>query len=346
MMPTLEEVLKKVNKEVKANIANRGVVVQKIQRIPFSSPRLTYMTYGGLPVGRLVEFSGDEGGGKTTTALDVIANAQRLFPDKQCVYVDIEHTFDEEWASLLGVDVDSLIIITPEAGMYAEQIFEIVKSVIDTGEVSVCVFDSFGALVSKLAYEKTIEERTFGGIAMALTAFGNKMIPICARTKCLFIGINQMRDDMNSQHGGSTTTGGRGWRHTCSVRMMFMKSDFIDEAGKSIARNCENPAGNLVKVFLIKSKVFKGNRKVGFYTLKYLEGIDWISDTIDVALKENLVMLNGAWYSIVDPETKVPYQLENGKDAKFQGKAELHRFLEENTNWRDDLKEQVLLKLA
>ena len=91
-MSNLDSVIKDLNKKFKTNLINEGLVFEKISRVPFSSPRLNYMLYGGLPVGRIIEFAGEEGGGKTTTALDVVANAQRLIPDKKVAYVDVERT--------------------------------------------------------------------------------------------------------------------------------------------------------------------------------------------------------------------------------------------------------------
>ncbi len=335
----LEEVLKDLNKKFKSEVCKKGLVFDKVKRIPFSSLRMNYMTYGGMPVGRIIEFAGEEGGGKTTTALDLVASAQRIFPDKQVLYVDVERTLDPEWAQKLGVDIDSLILFSPEE-QTAEEIFEATKSIVETGDISLCVLDSLAAMVSAQAYSKTIEERTYGGISMALTLFSKEMIPICSRTGCALIGINQVREDMNSSYGGTTTTGGRAWRHNCSVRMTFQKSDYIDDKGNSIPRNSENPVGNLVKVSLVKSKVCKLDRKVGFYTLKYLTGIDATSDLIDLATKAGFINAAGAWYSIVNEEGKV--EQNNGEPLKFQGKARLHQFLMDNEDWRDDLSERVL----
>jgi len=338
-MPSLEEVMKDINKKFKAQIANQGVVFEKVPRIPFSSPRLNYMLYGGLPVGRLIEFCGEEGGGKTTTALDIISNAQRLFPDKKACLVDVERTFDPDWAQKLGVDIDALILLTPEE-QTAEQIFEMIKALVETGELSVCVLDSLGAMVSAQAYQKTLEDKTYGGISSSLTLFSKEMIPICARTKTTFIGINQLRDDMNSPYGGSVTTGGRAWKHHCSVRMLFTRSDYFDEKGNSVSRNCENPAGHYVKVSLLKSKVCKLDRKISFYMLRYLDGIDYISDIIDLAVRYNYIKVSGAWYTLIDPETGEICQM-NGKDLKFQGKAALRDFLSQNKEWLEELNDLV-----
>lgn len=331
----LDEVLKKINKDFKAEICKQGVEFTEVKRIPFSSPRINYMTYGGMPVGRIVEFAGEEGSGKTTTALDLVANAQKLFPERKALYVDVERTLDSEWAEKLGVDLNNLILMSPDE-QTAEQIFEAVLQLVSTNEISICVIDSLAALVSAQAYSKTIEERTYGGISMALTLFSKEMIPVCARTDCLLVGINQIREDMNSMYGGKTTTGGRAWRHNCSVRMEFRKGDYIDEKGNSVSRKVENPAGNLVDVALIKSKICKLDRKVGFYTLKYLSGIDYISDIIDVAIKFEKIKAAGAWYSIVDSETGEVLTRDE-QLLKFQGRARLYDYLVANEEYANFL---------
>lgn len=335
----LEEVMRDVNKKFKSDVCKQGLKFDAVSRIPFSSPRLNYMTYGGMPVGRIIEFAGEEGGGKTTTALDLVAHAQKMFPDKQVLYVDVERTLDPEWATKLGVDVDSLIMLTPDE-QSAEEIFEVTKQIVDTGSISLCVLDSLAAMVSAQAYSKTIEDRTYGGISMALTLFSKEMIPVCARTGCTLIGINQVREDMNSMYGGTTTTGGRAWRHNCTVRMTFQKSDYIDDKGNSIPRNSENPVGHLVKAALVKSKVCNLDRKVGFYTLNYMRGIDYLSDIIDLAIRAGLINAAGAWFSIVDESGEVAQN--EGNPLKFQGRAKLYAFLSENPDWVEELNEQVL----
>ncbi len=340
---TLEEVMRDVNKKFKSDVCKQGLKFDDVTRIPFSSPRLNYMTYGGIPVGRIIEFAGEEGGGKTTTALDLVAHAQKMFPDKQVLYVDVERTLDAEWATKLGVDVESLIMLTPDE-QSAEEIFEVTKQIVETGAVSLCVLDSLAAMVSAQAYSKSIEDRTYGGISMALTLFSKEMIPVCARTGCALIGINQVREDMNSTYGGTTTTGGRAWRHNCTVRMTFQKSDYLDDKGNSIPRNSENPVGHLVKVALVKSKVCNLDRKVGFYTLNYMRGIDYLSDIIDLSIKAGLINAAGAWFSILDDDGEVAQN--EGMPLKFQGRAKLYAFLSEHEDWTEELNEQVLARFS
>lgn len=322
MGSNLDLIVKDLNKKMKVGAISLGVAFQEVQKIPFSSCRLNYMTYGGIPIGRIAEFFGTDGSGKTTTAIDIAGQAQKLFPDKKVLFVDIEHTFDPVWATKLGLNCDDLLYLDPDS-LGAEEVFNIIIDIIDSGEISLCILDSIGAMVSMQANEKEIGERTYGGISMALTEFTKKITPVLARTQASFIGINQARDDMNSPYGGTTTTGGKCWRHGCSTRLEFRKGNYIDEKGNNLSRACENPAGNIVNVSLIKSKVVRPDRKVGFYTLKYLEGIDYISDAVDVAIKLGLVNQAGAWFTLVEPET-------GEVKEKFQGKPKLVEYLRDN----------------
>lgn len=337
-MSELDNIIKDLNKKMKVGAISLGVDFQEVQKIPFSSCRLNYMTYGGIPVGRIAEFYGADGSGKTTTAIDVAGQAQKLFPDKKVLFVDIEHTFDSCWATKLGLNCNDIIYLDPDS-MGAEEVFNMMIELIDSGEISLCILDSIGAMVSMQANEKQIGERTYGGVSMALTEFSKKITPVLARTNGTLIGINQARDDMNSPYGGTTTTGGRCWRHACSTRLEFRKGNYIDDKGNNLSRACENPAGNIVNVALIKSKVCRPDRKVGFYTLKYLEGIDYISDAVDVAIKLGIVNQAGAWFTLIEPET-------GEIKEKFQGKPKLIEYLKQNLDVYEQLSKdiQVLLE--
>lgn len=369
-MGKLDILIKDFNKQYKEQIAARGIARIETQKIPFSSPRANYMLYGGIPRGRIVEFAGEENGGKTTTALDIVANAQKLFDEewekevlelrelanpkkeekarleylrmrgpKQIVYADCENTLDEDWARLLGVNVDNLLVLKPMS-QTAEQIFEMLLQTIETDEVGLVIIDSLGVMLSAQAYEKTMEEKTYGGIAAALTLFSKKAELLCTKYNCTLIGINQMREDMNSPYGGMITTGGKGWKHNCSVRLMFKKGSYIDERGNEIKRSSESPAGNLVMIDIAKTKVCKPDRRMGFYTLRYDSGVDVVADTIEVALKYNLIQQAGAWFTFVDPETGELLEDEEGEVLKIQGKPNLIEFLK-NDSLFDELKDKL-----
>lgn len=324
-MKTLKEVMKDFNKTFKEDLVHQGVAEYNYQRIPFTSPRLNYMTFGGLPVGKLIEFFGEEHGGKTTTALDVVANFQHSDDERKVLWVDCENTLDSVWANKLGVDVENMIIMNP-TNQGAEDIFQFILDSIDTGEVGLVIIDSLGVMVSNQAMEKEVSEKTYGGISMALTLFSKKAEGLCQRHKCTIVGINQMRDDMNSPYGGTTTTGGKAWKHNCSVRLEFRMGNYVDDTNKKLTRGAENPAGNIVQVVMKKNKTCPPTRRVGFYTLKYLDGIDYISDLVEVAIKYGIIEKAGAWFTIVNIDTG-----EIIKD-KIQGQAKVNAILEEDSD--------------
>lgn len=301
-MSKIDEVMKDFNKKFKEDLVHTGLSEYDYERIPFTSPRLNYMTFGGLPMGKLIEFYGEEHGGKTTTAMDVVANYQQLDVARRVLWVDCENTFDNVWANKLGVNVEEVIMLQP-TNQGAEDIFQFILDMIDTGEVGLVVIDSLGAMYSNQAKAKSLDEKTYGGISMALTQFSDKAVGFCQRHKCTIIGINQLRDDLNSTFGGTKTVGGRGWKHNVIARLEFRMGKFIDENNKDLNRSAENPAGNMVMVTMKKNKTCPPTRRTGFYTLKYLEGIDFISDLIEVALKYGIVEKSGAWYQIVDIDT-------------------------------------------
>ena len=366
-MGKLDVLIKDFNKQYKEEIAARGIARIQVARIPFSSPRANYMLYGGLPRGRIVEFAGEENGGKTTSALDAVANAQKLFKEewqqeindleaiekrkkeqdsrltylksrgpKQAVYLDCENTLDEDWARLLGVAVDEMMVIKPMS-QTAEQLFEMVLQIIETDEAGIVIIDSLGVMLSAQAYEKSMEEKTYGGIAAPLTLFSKKAELLCIKYNCTLIGINQMREDMKSTYGGMTTTGGKGWKHNCSLRLMFQKGSFIDESCNEIKRSSESPAGNLVSINIAKTKICKPDRRIGFYTLNYTYGIDVLNDTVELAIKYGIINKAGAWFTFVDIETGEFITDDEDEIIKLQGKANVLEYLQENKHLFEEI---------
>lgn len=340
-MSKLDVLIKEINKEYKEDIAFKGndIEVYKYEKVPFSSPRLNYMLYGGLPMGRMIEFAGPEKSGKTTTALDMVKQCQLKFKEekqgRKVCFVDSENTFDVEWATKLGVNVDDLILIKPQE-QYAEQIFDIMKAVVETGEVGLIVLDSVAQLVGKNAISEDIEKKQYGGIAMPLTKFCNIVVPLLGKYNCMCIMINQVREDLNNQYNEFITPGGRGFKHNCSVRLMFRQGPFIDVNNRELTRGAENPAGNLVKVHIEKSKICRSDRRTGFYTLNYLNGIDYLSDTIDVLLQLGAINQRGAYFDLLNVETgEVLY------DGKIQGKPALLKLLREDPELFKKLQDQI-----
>lgn len=361
-MTKTDLLFKEFNKKFGEEICSKGTVVHKCERIPFSSPGANRLLYGGIPRGRLIEFAGDEGGGKTTTSLDITANAQKLFKDEweqevsnlesldklskqqserllvlrengplKVLWADCENTFDDDWATKLGVIVDELLFMAPKS-QGAEEIFEMIIQLIDTGEIGLVVIDSLGVMLSNQAYEKSVEEKTYGGIAQALTTFSKKAEASCAKTNCALIGINQLRENMNAGYGGPTTitVGGKAWKHNCSVRLSFKKGSFFDESYKEVKKSCENPYGNQVQISVVKTKVCKPDRKLGHYTLSYDNGIVPLIDLIELCIFYDVIHKSGAWFTFIDGSTGEVFCDDDGDVLKVQGQQNIAPFLKEH----------------
>ena len=226
----------------------------------------------------------------------------------------------------------------------AEEIFDMLLKMMETGEVGLVVIDSLGVMVSQQAYDKDVQDKTYGGIASALTIFGKKAQMICARTGCILLGINQVREDM-AGFNRVITTGGKGWKHLCTFRFIFKKGDYIDENNNSIKRSSTSPAGNLIEIAIVKDKAVKPDRLNGYYTLKYDTGVDILNDTVELACWYDIIRKRGSYYDIIDIETGEIRQLiepveitrdgegtPETRDLKFQGKAALLDFFKNDTN--------------
>ena len=368
-MPQAQQLFKEFNKKYKAELFSVGTVIHNSARIPFSSPGANRPLYGGIPRGRVIEFSGEEGSGKTTTALDIVANAQKLFQQEwedkikryeesdkltkeqktellelrengplRVLWIDCENTFDDEWSTKLGVDVEKLYYMSPES-QSAEEIFEMTNQVINTGEIGLCVIDSLGMMVSQQEMDKDIEDATYGGISRALTKFSKKVELTCAKTNCALIGINQVRDNLNAGYGGPTTVtpGGKCWKHVCSVRLEFRAGTPFDEKFEDVKKSFENPYGHRVMISVKKTKICKPDRKLGSYTLVYETGINALQDIVDIAInKYDIIHKAGAWFTFVNPQTGELIQGtdENGEnfDLKVQGQKNVVPFLKQPEN--------------
>lgn len=322
-MSELNELIKKINKDCGAKVFTFGVERTKLRKVPMSSPKLNWMFYGGLPLYRVIEISGPDAGGKTTTALDFVANYQKLPDAKTVLYVDHEHTLEEYWATLIGVDVSKLLLYRPEVES-AEEVFDNVVKALETNEIGVIVIDSIASLVPKSEINEEMDKHSYGGIAKVMTKLANKVVPILNKYSCTLVGINQVRDDMNSQYNLYKTPGGRAWKHACSVRIMCSKGCFVDENGDELKSSCENPAGNQVMIRALKLKGIVPNRLKGFYTLNYITGIDYVTDTINMAIDLGYIEKRGAWFYLTDVTTG------EISSVKVQGFTNLRKYFTEN----------------
>lgn len=383
-MSELETLLQDWNKLSKARIARQGGEVERLSRIPYSSVSLNYQSYGGLPRKKVVEFFGPEGSGKTTTALDVVGNAQRVFYDeweeqlakakqeladaekakkgkatisllkeelkklekpKQVVYVDLENTLDLEWAELLGVDVDDLWLIVPEQDS-AEVVLQYVIDICKTGEVGMVVLDSLPYLVSQQIIEQDLEKKMYGGIAGVMTDFIRKVTPYVTKHNMVLLGINQVRENMESAYIAYNTPGGKMWKHACSVRMRFRKGKYVDLKGNELPNNTSNPAGNKVECFVEKTKAFKPDRKLATYQINYVDGIQIEQDLIEVAIQYGFIQKSGAWFTVIDTETGEIMEDSEGNELKVQGMTNLASILKKDDDIFDYLMTSVHMQLV
>ena len=299
-----DELMKRVNKDLKEEAFTLGMPVYEYKKIPFTSPKMNYITYGGLPVGRLAEFYGEEGGGKTTTALDIVANFQIMFPDREVLYVDAENTLDIEWARKIGVDVNKIRLYQPKVES-AEYVFQVIKEATESGEFGLWITDSVPCLTAEKDLGKDLtDDARVGGISGLLTRFCREIVGPCAKNECMGIFINQLRDKINSTIPGQTNTpGGRALKHFCTTRMEFRKGTYVDEDGKVLSRSSGEPKSQKIMVNMIKTKFCSPNRHIGQYTIHYDLGIDYLRDLIDMAIKYEIIDKSGAWYKITDIET-------------------------------------------
>ena len=207
----------------------------------------------------------------------------------------------------------------------AEEIFQILLEATETGEVGLWVLDSVPCLVSENDLEKKLTDaQRVAGISGILTAFLRRIVGPCVKNECTGIFINQIRDKINSPVPGVSTPGGRALRHYCTIRMEFRKGSYLDENGKTLSRSSGSPESQQIMVNMVKTKSCRPSRHVGYYTINYDDGIDYLADLIEIALMYDIVDQKGAWFSIIDTETG-----EVLKD-KIQGQANLSRFLDEN----------------
>ena len=209
----LDNTLKDIDKKFGGNIVEKGVEKNDYERIPFSSPRLNYMTFGGLPMGYIIEFSGPEGSGKTSTAVDIMKNAQIKFDKeakesgtepKNIVFVDVEGTFDYTWSSKFGLDTTRIIRLKM-GGISAQKILDNILKIFESREVGLVVLDSIAAMIPEQLEEKGVGDKIYGGLAQTLQNFSLKVGKYLREDKVMMLCINQVRDNLSSMFGGTVT---------------------------------------------------------------------------------------------------------------------------------------------
>ncbi|HET8667997.1 MAG TPA: recombinase RecA [Terriglobales bacterium] len=270
---------------------------------------------GGVPRGRVVEIFGPESSGKTTIALQVIAEAQKV--GGMAAFVDAEHALDPQYAKKLGVDVDNLLVSQPD---YGEQALEITEALVRSGAIDVLVVDSVAALVPKAELDGEMGDSHMGLQARLMSQALRKLTGTVSKSRTCLIFINQIREKIGVMFGNpETTTGGRALKFYSSVRIDIRRIAAIKDGDRVV--------GSRTKVKVVKNKVAAPFREAEF-DIVYGEGISKEGDLLDVAVNNNIVEKSGAWFS---------YQGER----IGQGRENSKQFLKDNKDFYNRIEADI-----
>ena len=274
---------------------------------------------GGVPKGRIIEIYGPESSGKTTLALHILAEAQKM--GGEVAFVDAEHALDPVYAAALGVDTENMLVSQPDTG---EQALEITDALVRSGAVDAVVVDSVAALVPKQEIEGEMGDTFVGLQARLMSQALRKLAGTIAKTNCVVIFINQLRMKIGVMYGNpETTTGGNALKFYSSVRLDVRRVESIKEGGEVI--------GNKTRVKVVKNKVAPPFREAHF-DIMYGEGISKWGELVDLAVQMDVIQKSGSWFSM-------------GDERIGQGKDSVKVFLQNNTDIAEQVEQQVRANL-
>ena len=301
-------------------LGQRGAIAP-MEAISTGSISIDYaLGIGGVPRGRVVEIFGPESSGKTTLALQVIAEAQR--GGGMAAFVDAEHALDATYAQKLGVDLDNLLVSQPDNG---EQALEIVEVLIRSNSVDVVVVDSVAALVPKAEIEGEMGEAQMGLQARLMSQALRKLTGAVSRSNTTLIFINQLREKIGVMFGNpETTTGGRALKFYASVRIDIRRIASIKDGDQVI--------GGRTRVKVVKNKVAPPFREAEFDVM-YGEGISREGDLLDLAVEKRIVEKSGAWFAF-------------SGERLGQGRENVKQFLKDNPAVRQAVEDRVRKELG
>lgn len=314
----LEAAMSQIEKQFgKGSVMKLGEFkAMEIEAIPTGALSLDIaLGIGGVPRGRIIEVFGPESSGKTTLALHIVAEAQKM--GGEAAFIDAEHALDPVYAKKLGVDIDNLIVSQPDTG---EQALEITESLVRSGALDVIVVDSVAALVPKAEIDGDMGDSHMGLQARLMSQALRKLAGAINKSKTVLIFINQLREKIGVMFGNpETTTGGRALKFYASVRMDIRKVENIKQDGEV--------KGNRVRVKVIKNKVAPPFREAEF-DIVYGQGISKEGNILDMAVNLDIVEKAGSWFSY------------NGERIG-QGRENVKKYLKENPKILEEIEGKV-----
>lgn len=295
-----------------------------VEAIPTGSMTLDMaLGVGGVPRGRIIEIYGPESSGKTTVALSIVAQAQKL--EGEAAFIDVEHALDPVYAKALGVDIDNLLVSQPDSG---EQALEIAEALIRSGAIDVIVLDSIAAMTTRAEIDGEMGDLHVGQLARLMSQAMRKLTAAISRSNCVAIFINQIREKIGVMYGNpETTPGGRALKFYSSVRIEVRKGEVI-KSGNDII-------GASTKCKIVKNKVAPPFKDCTF-DMMYGTGISRTGEVLDLAVQLDIIKKGGSWFSYKDQ--KLGQGRDNVKEVLKNDEALMKEIEEQIIARKDELK--------
>ena len=317
----LDGALKQIEKKYGAGAVMRlgQTKTLNVDAIPTGSMTLDMaLGIGGVPRGRIVEIYGPESSGKTTVALSILAQAQKM--DGEVAFIDVEHALDPVYAQALGVNIDNLLVSQPDSG---EQALEIAEALIRSGAIDVIVLDSIAAMTTRAEIDGEMGDLHVGQLARLMSQAMRKLTAAISKSNCVAIFINQVREKIGVMYGNpETTPGGRALKFYASVRIEVRKGEVIKSGNEII--------GAETKCKIVKNKVAPPFKECHF-DMMYGQGISRTGEVLDLAVELDIIKKGGSWFSY--------------KDQKLgQGRDNVKELLKNDEALMKEIEEQILAR--